>query len=90
MIWLLGALLVVAMLDKVPDPPAAKPSNTQVSAYCMLEHGTAAVPLLAPIGVQPETRIWQITAVENPQTFPFRDLLIRIEQAGDPSPPILS
>jgi len=82
-------LLIVATLDKVPDPPAANPNNAQASAYCMVEHGIAAVPFHAPVGVQPATGLAQTIAFERTPTFPDSNLLLRMERASDPSPPTL-
>ncbi|HVW84059.1 MAG TPA: hypothetical protein VHB50_05245 [Bryobacteraceae bacterium] len=85
-VWVLGALLVIATLDNVPDPPAASPGASQYTAavhdhlvgggvqYHQSPGSLFRLPLRfdEPNSVQPHPRSAQQVVTE---------------QAADPSPP---
>jgi hypothetical protein len=87
-IWILGALLVIATLDKVPDPPAANPGKAQIHTCCPHE---VAVATFTP--VQSFRTIFRQPLRHEAngifQPLPVRGWIVLIEQASDPSPPSL-
>jgi hypothetical protein len=88
-IWILGALLVLATLDSVPDPPAANPisvkSGTAVAAPGALAPDIRGVTLPSALSVP----IVCFTASRGMQTDSrTRQPLTLTEQAADASPPL--
>jgi hypothetical protein len=87
MVWILGCLLVLAAIDKVPDPPAANPNSTQFSDSCLHERSLAPVSPFAFMGI-PSHFPLVFVAAEAVEFFPYNDLSNSIERAADPSPPV--
>jgi hypothetical protein len=86
MVWIFGVLLMIAALDKIPDPPAAKPNHTRISASC-LHNQSVAVGMVrvfidalfhvpAPIA---EAYVLELR--------PYRDRIVLVGRAADSSPP---
>jgi hypothetical protein len=86
-IWILGALLVIASLDKLPDPPAANPSGAAFKAS--LTHECAPG---TPSRFCEPARIFfrstsQLTASDFSPVHLLHGRMVLMEQAADPSPP---
>src|SRR6185437_230182 len=87
LIWLLAALIVMATVDRIPDPPAANRDNPQFGISCVHEAGMAAV---VPGRIQ-------LTVIHQPlgyadldtnEPFPGDRSPVCLERATDPSPPL--
>jgi len=85
-VWILGALLVVATLDRMPDPPAANSGDSHFSTLSCLDHpdgiltaGTLALPRWT---MSDSTRISLAGA-----SIPSIRQNVRVAEAADPSPP---
>jgi len=86
-IWLLGALLVIAMLDNLPDPPAANPTTARFEASC-LHQDTAGSATPADTSSGTSFRLSVCFAVTDAfESHPRNSRLALTEHAADPSPP---
>jgi hypothetical protein len=92
-IWILGALLVVASLDAIPDPPALDPHTVTVKVPAPSElaenlggHSENVSSLNAIAQSQtPGTVFIEATKPDCPS-----DVIAQTGQAADPSPPALA
>jgi hypothetical protein len=95
-IWILGALLVIATLDALPDPPAMDPHTVKAKASCLREysgedgvqylscgHFSCASPKVAP-GLPTQRAGWADGGEPNRTTG--GSALVR--HAADSSPPV--
>lgn len=87
-VWLLGALLVIATLDNVPDPLANSPSKTQFSVSSLHEH---SVDVVTPIGFAglPAFLPAESCPTDGVESLLYSDRDVAVEHAADPSPPAL-
>jgi hypothetical protein len=85
-VWILGALLVVATLDHVPDPPAANPAVSQLSAAWQHEHPVAGIFSCAFTAVSFGLSA-RLVGVDSIRPFHGDGSIIIVEQAADSSPP---
>ena len=83
--WILGAFLILATLDRVPDPPAANPNGSQMSVSAI--HGIAPVAVSARAGAPPQSALKRIAANEVFESLVYGDLTVRVQHATDSSPP---
>jgi hypothetical protein len=85
-IWILGALLIIATLDNLPDPAAATPSSGQLQLSG--SHGSSGGAIRfcesRPPFFQAKLRALDSDVPEPP---PFSGRTVSTEQAADPSPP---
>jgi hypothetical protein len=88
MAWILGAMLLIATLDKIPDPPAAHRNNAGISASCPHEHSVAAVTPRAFINAPSHLPVRSVVA-DAVELLPHNHRIVLIERAADPSPPAL-
>jgi hypothetical protein len=90
-IWILSALMAVASLDKIPDPPALDPHMLAVKARGPSECAET------PSGPAGDGGLPDLLAPFETPTFLARNiepdcpssLTIRTGHAADPSPPVL-
>src|SRR5215472_12878372 len=87
-IWILGALLVIATLDALPDPPAVNPSTALCKVVRLHDcsSDSAPPPRCDFLGTSCPFCVSMVT----PDSFrAYRpiDRIIRAGQAADPSPP---
>jgi hypothetical protein len=85
-VWILGALLVLALLDSIPDPPAVNPHTVTVKvasarAESVPQHSSSP-DLLA------QFRTGRIFVEDTEPDCPST-LIAEEGQASDPSPPAL-
>jgi hypothetical protein len=88
LIWILIALVASAAVDRVPDPPSAKPDGVQLSVSSPSElppafGATSRLLILA---------FWQSeqsAAFVPSEPVPPTDRIEPLERAADPSPPTL-
>jgi hypothetical protein len=86
MVWILGALLMIATLDKIPDPPAAKPNHTELSASCLHEQSVAADTVCVFIDALFHLPV-RIVVADAVELLPYNDRIVLVERAADSSPP---
>ena len=86
MVWVLGALVLMATIDRVPDPPAANPNGTQFSVSSMVEHGGVTLARVTPASTAPAPAM-EVAGIETVDLLPQSYLTVRMGQAADPSPP---
>jgi hypothetical protein len=87
MVWILGALLMIATLDKIPDPPAANPKHAQISASCLDKHSVAARTLCVSIDALFHLPV-RIVVADAVELLPYSDQIVLVERAADSSPPL--
>ena len=88
MVWVLGAALIVATLDAIPDPPAVDPHGSMTKAFslrdcadCFRDQPTAAA---MPDGDQTQ----RISFGREDEPDGPSDFIARTRQAADSSPPV--
>lgn len=84
--WLLGALLVMASLDRIPDPAATSPKAQSV-AVSLHEHSMDAAASRILVAPPPELRLPARTPA-SVEISPVRQSTVLIDHAADPSPPL--
>jgi hypothetical protein len=91
-IWIMGALLAIASLDSIPDPPAVDPHTVTVKvpgpkecagSLCVQYETRSSPSLLAQFRTQGIV-LAEDTEPDSPST-----LIVETGQAADPSPPAL-
>ena len=85
--WILGAFLVIGMLDAVPDPPAVNPSTALSGA---LQRDSCACDTVAPRCDCLDTSYpvaVSLLAADACEPQPSGDRLVLTRQAADSSPP---
>ncbi|MGI8745748.1 MAG: hypothetical protein ACR2NN_24870 [Bryobacteraceae bacterium] len=88
-VWILGALLVIATLDNLPDPPAANPATAQFKASCLHEYSVAtAAQCCESLGASFRFPI-RFVAADRFEPHRRSDRMVLTVQAADPSPPAL-
>jgi hypothetical protein len=88
MVWVLGAFLILAAIDKVPDPPAANPNSAWLSAL-WVHQGPVAVVTPFPMVSKPPHLPVRISVRDEAENCLCKDLTIPLERAADSSPPTL-
>jgi hypothetical protein len=86
MIWILGALLVIATLDNIPDPPAATPSASQFCTTCLYEYSVAVVTPNGFVGALFRLPLTSAVADAVARSLPNRSIVL-IDYAADLPPP---
>jgi hypothetical protein len=85
LIWLIGALLVIATFDRIPDPPSSKP-EPQFSEISVHADSVAAI---TPSGfVIPSCTQIPAVVADAVEYFPRTSRLVLVERAADASPPL--
>lgn len=89
-IWLLGAALLFATFDNIPDPPAAGPGSTQLEAFCVHQSlaSTPAANSQTAVAVVHFTDAGAIP--DGLKLLPEPGLPVSTERAADPSPPFFA
>jgi hypothetical protein len=83
----LGAALLFATFDNIPDPPAAGPGSTQLEAFCVHQN-LASTPATCSQTAIPLVHFSEAGAIpDGLKLLPERGLPVSTEQAADPSPP---
>src|SRR5271157_3944955 len=86
-IWILAALLLVATLDNLPDPPAANPRAAVCKVLHLRDHARdAALPRSAAL-VTPDSLPASFVAVDPCESCHPSDCIVIAGQAADSSPP---
>lgn len=87
-IWIVTALVLVAMLDRVPDPPAANPDLVQfrISSVHEVPVAFGTPPPSAIPAFRPSERFIPLVVSE---PAPASKTIDSLERATDPSPPLL-
>ena len=86
-VWVLSALLVVAMLDRIPDPPGANPSSVQCKVLQLGDDSSrTATDSPNAIGTVYSAVIDLIPA-ETREPLRPSDWIVHAGLAADPSPP---
>jgi hypothetical protein len=91
--YLLCVLIVIASVDRVPDPPVVKPHHDRAAKLCFGDQHQAAPDrnlivqqtLLHPVFLLPAFA-WDIPCESRPRLRPA----IFVHQASDSSPPFLA
>jgi hypothetical protein len=86
MVWVLGASLVLAAIDKVPDPPAAHPDNAWLSALWVHQGPVAVATPFAAISGSPHLPV-RIIVRDEAENCLCKELSVHMERAADSSPP---
>jgi hypothetical protein len=85
-IWMLGALLVIAAVDNMPDPPAAGPAPAQFLVAAPHDTASPAIQFCHSLGAFFRSTV-RFDAVEALTPPPLTSRMVFTEQAADPSPP---
>jgi hypothetical protein len=89
LIWILITLLITATVDRLPDPPAAKPAGVQLTIVGPQElppaFGAPARCLAAPQMQEPD----HLTVSDTSERLHPTDWIVPLERGTDPSPPLL-
>ena len=86
-VWILSPLLVMAMLDSVPDPPGVNPSSAQCE-FQQLDHSTYdALTLPSDTPALIPSR-WVFVTTEILEPYRPTDRIVHTGLAADPSPPV--
>jgi hypothetical protein len=92
LIWVLGALLAIAAVDNIPDPPAVNPHTVSVASRLCNARGGVCEQRLNPDWScncsHHQLRSIAFTAAAEPN-LPS-DRVVLTGQAADPSPPALA
>lgn len=92
LIWVLGALMAIAAVDNIPDPPAVNPHTVSVASRLCDARGGICERRLNPdwsgSSSHLQLRSMAFTAAPEP-TLPS-DRVVRTGCAADPSPPALA
>jgi hypothetical protein len=90
LLWILGAVLVLAAVDTIPDPPAVNPHTINVvSRLC--DSGTAACQQRLNSGwfcFSSHRHATRIAFTSASETSLPRDWIVLAGQAADTSPPV--
>jgi hypothetical protein len=88
----LTALLLIASVDAVPDPPAVNPHTTEVKTACLTECPESfCLQILSSAcpGASSDASPHYISLVRDSETNRPSDRIVLSGQATDPSPPAL-
>src|SRR5215471_14840279 len=90
MTWILGALLVIAMLDAQPDPAAVNPGSN-VRQVLQVHHYSCdtAAWRCDSLGTGYPSSPASLATAQAPESYRPIDRPVFTGQAGDPSPPAL-
>ncbi|HSM77554.1 MAG TPA: hypothetical protein VLT57_08010 [Bryobacteraceae bacterium] len=86
-IWLLGAFLLFASLDNVPDPPATNPGTVQIEASCPHQYAVPAAGPSDEFAVVVSLVPAPFAAADAGEPAPPNTQSTFTEQSSDPSPP---
>jgi hypothetical protein len=89
-VWVLGALIAIASVDAVPDPPKVNPRTVSVtSRLCVAGGGVCERRLHSDWSTPSHLRMrWMAFSSAYESNLPS-DRIVRTGQAADPSPPAL-
>lgn len=86
-VWLLGALLVMATIDTVPDPPAVNPSSAACQVIQPLHYSCDTASRRCDSLAMPHPFPVSLVAVDACEPYRPSDRMVLTGQAADPSPP---
>lgn len=87
-IWIVGALLVIATLDAVPDPPAVNPGGAASAIVHQCDYCCDVIPRRCDAldGSDSHHLSWVLVPPMRERSHPS-DGIVLTGQAADPSPP---
>jgi hypothetical protein len=86
-IWILGALLVMAALDTLPDPPAVNPSAAAGKILSLQDTSCDTAMRRCDSVVVPDLLPVILVAEDTGHSNRFADQVVLTRQAADSSPP---
>jgi hypothetical protein len=92
LIWVLGALMAIAAVDNIPDPPAVNPHTISVAARLSDARGGICKRRLNPdwSGSSSHLQLRSVAFIAAPEPDLPSDRVVLTGQAADPSPPALA
>jgi hypothetical protein len=88
-VWILGALLVIATLDALPDPPAVvNPSTARCEVLQLHNYSWETAPRRSDSLTTPYPFPVSLVAGDGCEPYRPSDRMVLTVQAADPSPPV--